>query len=236
MPTLSLKIRYRPVRIGWCVREGNLDHFQTAIRMSSCLWGGRSNPIIPVNDAEAAAKLISTFRADVLCAVGDDPMLQTFVQSLSYLPWPEFEQGVFVAGKEPQFLDIYHPIRHFYEEHVKGQQVVVGVAMPASFAVLHSWSNDDPLGPVLLATFGSYPEELKLNYRRLMEEYLHAASINIGATGPIPPNALEFPSPIEISRYELNWDRSPGRFMPGLYLGSVSDLGRSRQLLESPCS
>ena len=66
---LNFYIRYRPLRIGWCVRAANIEHVRTAMRLNSILWGGRFNPLIPVDDEQLALQLVESFRVDALYPV-----------------------------------------------------------------------------------------------------------------------------------------------------------------------
>jgi hypothetical protein len=69
MGTLSVKVRFRPIRIGWCVRKGNIEDVRRALRLTYTLWGGRYNPLIPVGDRdEHGRELVEAFRVDALYA------------------------------------------------------------------------------------------------------------------------------------------------------------------------
>ena len=73
MGPITIQVRYRPIRIGWCVKEGNLEEFRKALRLSHTLWGGRFNPVIPLGDPELARSLIKTFRVDCLYCLSESP-------------------------------------------------------------------------------------------------------------------------------------------------------------------
>jgi len=47
MNALSVNVQYRPIRIGLCIRENNLQDYDKALRLIHTLWGGRYNPVIP---------------------------------------------------------------------------------------------------------------------------------------------------------------------------------------------
>jgi hypothetical protein len=66
MSTLSLRVKYRPIRIGWCVEGGNREQFRRALRFTHSFAGGRFNPLIPVDAPELAENLLDRFRVDVL--------------------------------------------------------------------------------------------------------------------------------------------------------------------------
>ena len=88
MDSLNLRVRYRPIRIGWCVRNGNLEDFKTALEFTHTLWGGRYNPIIPIEKFEFAKQLVRLFKIDVLFPIDDTNELKGFIKQFPYLPWP----------------------------------------------------------------------------------------------------------------------------------------------------
>jgi hypothetical protein len=66
MESVRVDICYRPLRIGWAIRAGDMDAFRAAARLSFALWGGRFNPIIFVDQQEQAESLVDVFRVDVV--------------------------------------------------------------------------------------------------------------------------------------------------------------------------
>jgi len=48
MPTTSVAISYRPVKIGFLIEEGSFKQFIGCCKINTLLWGGIYNPIIPV--------------------------------------------------------------------------------------------------------------------------------------------------------------------------------------------
>src|SRR5579863_9529088 len=115
MSNLSLTIRYRPVRIGWCVEQGNWDDLRTALRLTHIFWGGKFNPIIPVG-AATAKHLVKQFRVDVLFPVGGDPEVIEFTKASEALPWPLPENERVFGYRTPNFLDISHPLTKIAKE------------------------------------------------------------------------------------------------------------------------
>jgi hypothetical protein len=87
MANLSLTLRYRPVRIGWCVRHGNWDDLRTALRVTHIFWGGKFNPIIPVGTT-TAKQLVRQFRVDVLFSINGSSEAVEFTKASQALPWP----------------------------------------------------------------------------------------------------------------------------------------------------
>ena len=84
----SVRIRYRPVRLGWCVREGNWDDLRSVLRSAHPLWGGVFGPILSVGAADQAARLVGLYEVDALFPAADDPQLRAFVDRFPHLRWP----------------------------------------------------------------------------------------------------------------------------------------------------
>jgi hypothetical protein len=63
MASKSLRVRYRPIRIGWCVQDGNLNELRRAAHPTHTLSGWKFSPIIPV-ESGAARALVEHFRVD----------------------------------------------------------------------------------------------------------------------------------------------------------------------------
>ena len=70
---------YRPVRIGWVVSNRDVAQLTAAARWNSCLWGGRFNPVIPMNDRGLSDKLICLFGVDVLLPVAPTDDTKAFI-------------------------------------------------------------------------------------------------------------------------------------------------------------
>ena len=67
MATTTLTLSYRPVRIGFLVREGHIEDIVEAAGINTLLWGGIYNPIIPVsNDIEIFKKFTNHFNYDFI--------------------------------------------------------------------------------------------------------------------------------------------------------------------------
>src|SRR6266702_3124752 len=73
----SVSVEYRPLRVGWIVTGANPAQIENAIAVTSCLWGGPYNPIIPADDPEGAAQLIHSFKVDLLVPIRDAPGVQS---------------------------------------------------------------------------------------------------------------------------------------------------------------
>ena len=67
MATNSLSIKYRPIKIGFLIRDGSIDDLVKAAEINTLLWGGIYNPIIPVSKSnkDFSNQLLSLFSVDV---------------------------------------------------------------------------------------------------------------------------------------------------------------------------
>ena len=111
MDTLRIDICYRPLRVGWAVRRGDFESLRRIVRWSHTLSGGRHNPIIVVDDADYAKRIVETFRVDVVWSVGDDESVRTFPTRFPYLISPFYDEALTVSGMhehQAQFLDIHN--------------------------------------------------------------------------------------------------------------------------------
>jgi hypothetical protein len=143
MNPVNLRVSYRPVRVGWCVRLGNVEDVRRVLRWTHTVWGGRYNPIIPVGAGVDGKKLVSRFRVDALYPAIDDPALKSFADSFPHLRWPEFQRGTEFfeetgTGKESPLLDISHPVSRLHRDYVKGE------TNPKINATFFVWDTTDP--------------------------------------------------------------------------------------------
>lgn len=225
MSSLAVRLRCRPVRIGWCVQRGDFDAFRQAARRSFSLWGGRYNPIIPIDNKEEARRLIDLFRVDCLYQATNTNTVKDFINNQDHLPWPDYHGGFVMdkghGGKASTFADLLSPTRLLFEEHFKNNPL----AEP--FMVLHEWSDEDPLADMLLATFGALPpiDETAHDYRGLIQLYLRASVHRIASDQPIETigsdqMSLASFNCIDLKRHyavQSSWGEA------GFYIGDVTD-------------
>lgn len=113
MNTVSIRVAYRPVRLGLCVERGIMEDLERALRLTHTLWGGRVNPILPIDAEqdgnERARALVEVFGVDALYPVADVSSIRTFIERYKYLPWPKYERELFLnsgVGTYASFLDV----------------------------------------------------------------------------------------------------------------------------------
>jgi predicted Zn finger-like uncharacterized protein len=227
MSTLSVRIRYRPIRLGFCVRRGNIDDVRQALRLTHTLWGGRFNPIIPVGNTDAenelARALVDVFNLDALYAIGSVPAIEGFIMSFRYLPWPKFDRGLFLEGlrgKTASFLDIYHPVAALFEEHIKDK------TEPRVTGTLFDWQENDPLKDVFLASFGAYPtrDEIGKDYTDFFVTNLRAKRVTLNVEDAVPGDSYNALTPSALSAFDINSYGRSARDNPGLFVGDPADV------------
>jgi len=167
--SVRVDISYRPLRIAWGIRAGDMDAFRAAARLSFALWGGRFNPIIIVDHQDEAESLIDAFRVDLIFPIGDSKEVKAFVQRFPYLIKPFFHDSVFIGdgegGARSQVLDIHNALVHLQRKPEWKRVKEQGMR-------LYTWAPDDPLADIFLIQFGDYPDrdEVLIHYRDLLRE------------------------------------------------------------------
>ena len=226
MESIRVDVCYRPLRIGWAIRAGDIQGFRSAVQISNALWGGRFNPIIVVDKQEEAEDLVSQFRVDVILPIGDSEVVRSFLNRFPYLIKPSLHDRIFVGtgeyGSPSQVLDIHNALTHLYGkpewEIIKKREVR-----------LYTWKPEDPLADVFLMHLGTYPDvrEVSIDYRELVKNAADATEREIDPASKLPADTFEHPSISFFSRCGLRrhystpaggWDR------PGFYSGNAESL------------
>lgn len=222
MESARVDICYRPLRIGWAIRTGDITAFRSAARFSFALWGGRFNPIIEVDDAEHARKLVNLFRVDTIVPVGDSELVKAFPSKFPYLPQPFFGRHVFEGnskhGAWSNVLDVKNALWWL-------QGDPEWVTKRQKFR-LHSWEVDDPLADIFLMQLGAYPSDIAIPYRKLFEEATAAEEIKIALGAKLPKDLFEYATIQFLSRYNIDrhYSVQPEWDTPGFYSGDVENL------------
>jgi hypothetical protein len=182
--------------------------------------------VIPVGaleeDRRLAKSLVGVFQVDALYPLSAAEPLQAFAREFPYLIWPGFRHELFMdgmRGKIAGFLDIYHPVRKIFEEHVKDK------AEPRIASTLYEWDADDPFSYVFLAQFGNYPakEEIGKDYADLVLVSLRGERVRLNAADPLPGDAFRKLTPSALSSWDLESERRSFWGHPGFYVGDAND-------------
>src|SRR5437879_5505469 len=223
--SIRVDISYRPLRIGWAIRAGDVDAFRSAARLSFALWGGRFNPIIVVDQEELAQNLVDLFCLDMIIPVGDSDIVKSFPQRFQHLFNPLFPHEVFIGdgagGARSQVLDIHNALVHL-------QMKPEWEAVKKKGVRVYSWAPDDPLADVFLIQFGQYPnvDEIHIDYSDLLKKTSEATELKIEVTSKLPADLLQHPSISFLSRYglERHYTVPAGWDSPGFYSGDAKNL------------
>lgn len=185
MSTIPVNLKYRPLRVGWCVEAGDIEAFRKAVRWTFTLWGGRYNPIIPIDDPEFATRLIAIYRVDTLVAATTSDAVKAFIDGQKHLPDFDFRSKLVIdrgrGEKASMIADLSNPIGRLYDEQFRHNPA----AEPA--IRLHSWQDDDPLADMFLTSLGGLPptDEIAEDYEGQLRLHLRAEPAVIQPDQPV---------------------------------------------------
>jgi hypothetical protein len=150
------------------------------------MWGGRFNPLIPVDEPDLADSLIRLFRIDALYSASDHPDVRAFIERYPHLPWPFLHDELIMEGfrgKSPIVVDLSYPIEKLYLEGYRNNP------QPGPGIDLFKWDPDDPLADMLLLSYGGVPstEEVGPDYLGLIRLKLLGSDIAIAKDTELPP-------------------------------------------------
>lgn len=225
MDTLRVDICYRPLRIGWVIKSGDVGAFRQAVKLSHTLWGGRFNPILIADREDEARRLVDLFRVDLLLPVGDADGVKTFARKFPHLINPFHHDSIFIAGanetKRAQLLDIHNALAHLRD---KPEWKAIN---DQGFRI-YNWQADDPLADVFLTQFGAYPSanEIGINYREILAQVFETTEFDLDPVLPIPADILSHPSITHLSCHALkrHYGVQAGWDSPGFFVGDASNL------------
>ena len=225
MDTLRVDICYRPLRIGWVIKSGDIGAFRQAVKLSHTLWGGRFNPILIADREDEARRLVELFRVDLLLPVGDTDEVKTFAKKFPHLINPFFHDSIFVGSandeKRAQLLDIQNALEHLRDKPEWKAINDKGVRV-------YCWQADDPLADVFLTQFGAYPsaDEIGIDYRKLVAQTFEITEFALDPASPVPADILDHPGISFLSRHALerHYGARAGWDSPGFFVGDASNL------------
>jgi len=222
--TTNLSIRYRPVRIGFLVREGSVEDLVAAVSTNTLLCGGIYNPIIPISErTQLAENLIRLFRVDVLHATTENEHSKLFEEKYSFLQSPQYHaRGLFCEDYPTQkhklcYLDVLNLIECYWEQDLRHRPKKY-----KSNCVLTTWDADDPLKNLFAVLFGSFPSRDSLldDFGTAFLKGLRARENRIVATDFLSADLLKTVSPIQFTASELeSYSTGHGLLRDGIYIG-----------------
>jgi hypothetical protein len=160
MPSLSLSVAHRPVRLGFLVRAGSEGDFLQAVEVSTSLWGGLYNPILPVPDKGDAAwieTIVRRYQVDLLASASDPEAFPEVKEKFEHLSWPSLlfgEQPLLseLGGEGLVFsiVDIAIPLSHYWIKEWRH--------VSETPALLPICPREDRRFLMAAASFGRFPE------------------------------------------------------------------------------
>lgn len=218
----DVRIQYRPLRIGFCVRNGNIQDLLFAAKLNTLLWGGIFNPIIPIGAREGLDhNLVKLFKVDVLIPVVNGDEIKKFIEHYKWAKFPLMhDSSSILAGdindtgkKVVKVLDISHLLKILWDENFK-------FSKPGdSNCVTVSWTPKDVDKDIFILMFGAYPKEkFVFKYEKNFKKALRAHEIKLEEKKQIPTQLAS-----SITHFYLTGQKIQsygGRFVDsGVYVG-----------------
>src|SRR6266508_5878129 len=159
MPSFSMTVAHRPVRVGLLVRAKSAEDFIEAVSVCTGLWGGLHNPILPVSAGESPwiETIVRRFQVDVLASASDSSAFSEIKDELTHLQGPysmtwkhPLLSELGGEGQAFSLVDIALPLSHYW---VKEWRHVS--ATPALLPVCPLTSAQ---APMYAASFGRFPD------------------------------------------------------------------------------
>lgn len=164
MATTTLSVRYRPVRIGFLVEDGNINDLIEVAGINTLLWGGIYNPIIPLyKNIEHTELLIKSFNIDVLFPIKEFADYKSFFKNYyqlcehSFFLHPMFIKSWNRNKYDMGYFDVLNIVNYYWEKEFKFAK-----EENKSNVTLIEWSKRDPLKNLFSLCFGYYPIKYQL--------------------------------------------------------------------------
>lgn len=228
MPTTTLSLKYRPMRIGFLVREGNLDDLVSAANINTLLWGGLYNPIIPVsldNNIDTVNQLINIFSVDILVPLSNTKEIEDIIERYPFLSSPNhYSKNIYYEDWHSKqnviaFLDSINIIDRLWEKNFKFRDELY-----KSNYILVDWDNDDSCNNLFSILFGKIPNSLNLkyDYRNTFKKGLKSKEFHVKNNFLLDSILINNISPIELTTTLLSqYNNSSGK--SGIYIGLSND-------------
>lgn len=226
MGTSTLFYKYRPIRIGFLVEDGNIANVVKAAGINNLLWGGIYNPIIPISEnSELAARLVKLFRPDILFSVTtNNQEIEKFRTCYPFLRSPRYSSDE-IFNKDWRtkknlvgYLDTINVIDYFWETEFKHTKDDT-----RSRCVLPAWQEQDNLSVLLSLVFGYFPTDydLRHDFRKAFLTGLKANELQIDSNGVVDPLLSDAITPIKLTAAKLMGYE--GQRGDGIYLGEINN-------------
>ena len=185
MATTTLSVKYRPLKIGFLVRDGSTEDLVKAAGINTLLWGGIHNPLIPISatNKEYSNQLLNLFSADVLYAVSHTKEIDEVIKNSQYLKTPgHYAENIFYEDWHTKksvlgYLDSMNIVDYYWLKEFKNK--------PRDYksnCILVKWNNADACNDLFALLFGYYPTlyNLKDNFENaFLKDYIFSLAHNI---------------------------------------------------------
>lgn len=232
MATSTFSVRYRPIKIGFLVRDGKIEDIVKVSEINTLLWGGIYNPIILVSkDVDSPKQLIKLFNVDVLFAVSNTPEIEAFLKEYDHLKSPHYyNREIFCEDWHSEnkkqvlgYLDVINIINFYWEKEFKNKSKKF-----RSNCVLVEWSKKDALANLFAIVFGKFPNglNLKYNYRNAFLKGLKSKRVILNSNESINGKLSQAIHPLALTRNRLQ-EYGSSFWEDGIYVGksgSFADL------------
>lgn len=222
----DVRIEYRTLRIGFCVRNGEVDDVIRAAKLNTLLWGGVFNPIIPVGAPDKLDhQLVKLFQVDILLPVVETQEITDFIKRYEWARFPLsyhsnsiFSEASYNQNKKVvSVLDVSQILRKLWDKDFKF------LKNNHSNCTYPQWKSKDPDKNVFTLIFGQYPDEkLVFRYKDNYKKALRAREVKIDVKKAIPLMLARTISPLSLTEHEI---KSYGnrRIEADIYMGDNND-------------
>lgn len=227
MAITTLSLKYRPIKIGFLVRNGNIEDLVKAAGINTLLWGGIYNPIIPVSETNQSLvnQLLNLFSVDVLFAVAHTKEIDEIIQNNPFLSEPDhYSKNIFYEESITKknllgYLDSFNIVEYYWEKEFKNK--------PKSYksnCTYVKWNNTDLCNDLFSISFGYFPDSynLKDDFQNAFLKGLKSKEVYIEKNNFIDDNLAKSTNPIVATSLELNGYGGTWRGN-GIYVGLEND-------------
>jgi len=209
MATTTLSTKYRPIKIGFLVRDGSIEDLIKAAGINTLLWGGIYNPIIPISatNTKFSSQLLNLFSADVLFAVSHTNEIDDVIKNNPFLRAPgHYSENIFYEDWDTKknilgYLDSINIVDHYWEKDFKNKP-----KRYRSNCRLVTWDITDSCSNLFSIMFGYFPDShnLKDDFQNAFIKGLKSKEVSIENDNSIDGNLAISITPINATSLDLN--------------------------------
>ncbi len=222
----DVRIEYRPLRLGFCIRDGNIQDLLKAAKLNTLLWGGIFNPIIPIGEKEKLDHvLVKLFQVDVLVPVTNTEEIKKFIEQYKWAKFPLMYHSEAILTEDineknkkvVRVLDVSHIIKMLWNKDFKFLKT------GDSNCAVVSWKSKDTDRDIFTLMFGSYPKEkFVFRYKQNFKKALRAHEIKLEEGKQIPAKLASSITPLYLTEYKVQ-NYGGRRISAGIYIGDKNN-------------